>query len=112
MAVRRRKAAARLTADLARLWLEAVMVMTLRTWALAWGTAAASERALMMDEKQPAFATAALAAWTAAFATAMMRPFDPAAAHQAAAAAWTRSLTRKVRANRRRLTRPRRRIAR
>jgi hypothetical protein len=110
MAVQTRNAAAHLPAEMARLWVETAMVITLRTWALAWGTAAASERSLMADEKQPAFATAALAASSAGMAAALSR--DPAGASQAAAGAWTRSLSRKVRANRRRLTRPRRRIAR
>lgn len=84
------------------------MVMTLRTWALAWGTAAASERSLMVDEKQPAFAAAALAASTVAMTAMILRPFDPAGAYYAAAGAWTVSLARKARANRRRLTAPRR----
>ncbi|MEA2984913.1 MAG: hypothetical protein QOD94_1167 [Alphaproteobacteria bacterium] len=110
MPVHRRNAVARLPADLAGLWVETAMVMTLRTWGLAWGTATASERSLMVDEKQPAFATAALAASDAAMAAAMLRPFDPAGACHAAAGAWSRSLTRKVRANRKRLTRPRRRF--
>ena len=112
MAVHKSNAAARLPADMARMWVETAMVISLRTWALAWGTAAASERSLMVDEKQPAFATAALAASSAAMAAALSRPFDPAGASQAAAGAWTRSVSRKVRANRKRLTRPRRRIAR
>jgi hypothetical protein len=104
---RRNAATARLPADLARLWTEAAMVMTLRMWTLAWGTAAASEKTLMVDEKQPAFAAAALAASTAAMMALMLRPFDPAGVYYAAAGAWTRSLTRKARANRRRLTAPR-----
>jgi hypothetical protein len=113
MSLRRRNAAAaRLPVDLARLWAEAAMVMTLRTSALAWGTADASEQALMVDEKQPAFAAAALAASTAAMTAMMLRPFDPTGVGYAAAGAWTRSLARKARANRRRLTAPRRRAKR
>ena len=88
------------------------MVMALRTWALAWGTAAASERSLMIDEKQPAFARAALAASSAAMTAMIVRPFDPASACYAAAGAWMRALTRKARGNRKRLTAPQRRIAR
>ena len=84
------------------------MVMALRTWALAWGAAAASEQSLMVDEKQPAFADAALAASTAAMTAMIARPFDPAGACYAAAGAWTRALTRTARANRKRLTAPRR----
>jgi hypothetical protein len=59
----------------------------------------------MIDEKAPAYASAALAAWQASALTAWRSPFDPSRAAFAGADAWTRSLTRKTRSNRRRLTR-------
>jgi hypothetical protein len=92
-------------ADLAVLWAEAGMVMALRMWMLGFGLAPPSEEHRMFDEKPAAFSSAALAAWAAAGRSAWGLPFDPLRAAFAGAEAWTGSLTRKTRSNRRRLIR-------
>jgi hypothetical protein len=87
--------------DLGRLWFEAATVITLRMW----GLGARGEDRRMLDEKAPAYAGAALAAWQASTFAAWRNPFDPSRVAFAGADAWTRSLSRKTRSNRRRLTR-------
>jgi hypothetical protein len=91
--------------DLTRLWLEAGNVIALRMWGLGTGFGPRGEDRRMIDEKAPAFARAALAAWQATALAASRSPFDPTRAAFAGADAWSRSLTRKTRSNRRRLTR-------
>ena len=91
--------------DLARLSLEAGSVIALRMWGLGQGFAPRGEGRRMVDEKAPAYASAALAAWQASALTAWRGPFDPSRAAFAGADAWTRSLGRRTRSNRRRLTR-------
>ena len=92
-------------ADLAVLWAEAAAVMALRMWMLGLGLAPPCEEQRMFDEKPAAFSSAAQAAWVAAGRSAWGRPFDPLRAVFAGAEAWTGSLTRKTRSNRRRLIR-------
>ena len=87
--------------DLGRLCLEAGTVIALRMW----GLGPRGENRRMVDEKAPAYAGAALAGWQATALAAWRNPFDPTRAAFAGADAWTRSLARKTRSNRRRLTR-------
>jgi hypothetical protein len=87
----------------ARLWFEAGNVIALRMWGL--GLDPHGEDRRMVDEKAPAFARAALAAWQASALAAWRNPFDPSRVAFAGADAWTRSLSRKIRSNQRRLTR-------
>jgi hypothetical protein len=91
--------------DLARLWLEAGTVITLRMW----GLGSRQEARRMVDEKAPAHARAVLAAWQASALAAWRQPFDAQRMAFAATDAWTRSLVRKTRATRTRLTRSARR---
>lgn len=97
--------AAGLASGFAQLWLEAATVMTIRTWSLYSNTATAAEQRLMVDEKAPALMNAAMDAWAAGISAALRNPFDPFGGPHAAANAWTRSVTRPARANRRRLIR-------
>jgi len=90
--------------DLAWLWWEAGTVIALRLW----GLGPHDEHQRMVDEKGPAYARAALDAWQASVVAAARAPFDPAHAVLAGTDAWIGSLSRRTRANRRRLTRPRR----
>jgi hypothetical protein len=90
-----------------RLATEASAVVALRLGLLAFGVAPKGEARRMAAEKPPAFGRAAKAATRAA----VSHPFDPAKQIAAASAAWSGSLTRKVRANRKRLTGIRRRKA-
>jgi hypothetical protein len=87
--------------DLGRLWFEAASVIALRMG----GLGPRGEHRRMVDEKAPAYADAALAAWQASALAAWRYPFDPTRAAFAGANAWTRSLSRKTRSNRRRPTR-------
>jgi len=98
-------AAATAAFDLALLFAEAGAVIALRTWMLGANLAPAGEAQRMINEKQAAFAKAAVAAWEASFSAAWQHPLDPARATFAGAAASTASLTRKTRSNRRRLVR-------
>jgi hypothetical protein len=87
----------------ARLWWEAAGVMALR--GAKWN----AEATRAMAEKPPAFAKAAMGAALAYNRAALLRPFDPVGASNAASLAWLRALKRETSANRRRLARPRRR---
>lgn len=90
--------------DLGWLWWEASTVIALRLW----GLGPHDEHQRMVDEKVPAYARAALAAWQAGAVAVARAPFDPSRVVFAGADAWIGSLSRKTRANRRRLTRRRR----
>ena len=94
--------------DLAWLWWEASAVIAMRLW----GSGPDGEHQRMVDEKVPAHARAALDAWQASVVAAARAPFDPARAVFAGADAWIGSLSRRTRANRRRLTRRQRRLQR
>ena len=89
---------------LTRLWIEAGSVIALRSFGLGQSPGPRGEDRRMVDEKAPAFASAALAAWQASTLAAFRNPFDPIQAAFAGGGAWTRSLTRKTRSNRRRLS--------
>jgi hypothetical protein len=90
---------------LTRLWWEAGTVIALRLW----GWCPSGEHQRMIDEKAPAYARAALEAWQASMVAATRAPFDPTRVVFAGTDTWIRSLSRKTRANRRRLSRRRRR---
>jgi len=92
----------------ATLFTDTAMVMGLRLTQLALNSAPAGEAQRMVQEKPAAFATAATRATAAAARAALAAPFNPFAAPLAAQAAFTASLGRKVKANRRRLSRKRR----
>jgi hypothetical protein len=89
---------------LTRLWIEAGSVIALRSFELGQSPGPLGEDRRMIDEKAPAFARAALAAWQASTLAAFRNPFDPIQAAFAGGAAWTRLLTGKARSNRRRLS--------
>lgn len=87
----------------AQLWLEAATVISMRSWGLLMNTSTAAENDKMVGEKGPAFVNASMDAWSAGLMAALRNPLNPLAAPVAAADAWTRSITRPARANRRRL---------
>ena len=97
--------AAQAAAALSLLCAEAGVVMALRLWLLACGTAPPREQRRMFEEKPAAFRRAAFDSWVAANEAAWRRPFDPLAAALAGTAAWTTALTRRTSSNRRRLVR-------
>ena len=82
--------------------------MGLRLTQLAFGIAPAGEAKRMVEEKPAAFAKAATQATAAAARAALAAPFNPFAGPLAAQGAFVASLGRKVKANRKRLSKPRR----
>lgn len=101
---RRSNSHARLAADAAELWFHSFSVIALRTSLMAWQMAPEGEEHRMISEKQPAFVEASMAATQAATRAMLRAPFDPAGVITEATGAWTRSLSRKARANRKRLS--------
>jgi hypothetical protein len=99
------EAAEAAVAGLAALWIEAGMVVWLRTWLLSWGLAPAREQHRMVEEKAGAFLRAGVAAWAAAGSAAGRQPLNPLAAALAGTTAWTGALSHRARSNRRRLIR-------
>jgi hypothetical protein len=95
------------TASLTRLGAETASVIALRTGLLMMNLAPPDEAKRMAAEKAPALLEAAQAAISAAAMSAFFNPFNPIAQMNAANAAWARSLTRKVKANRKRIIRQR-----
>lgn len=90
--------------QLAALWVESAVVMTLRIALLSFhGTHNPEEGRRMVEEKPTAFARAGSRAFSVAVRALAERPYDPYGAYMHAASAYTASVTRKVRDNRRRL---------
>lgn len=87
----------------AQLWLEAATVISMRSWGVYANTSTDAENNRMVNEKGPALVNATMDAWSAGLMAALRNPLNPFAAPVAAADAWTRSVTRPARANRRRL---------
>lgn len=94
---------AALMTGMMQLWMEAGSVIAMRTTMSLLQTAPDGENMRMVTEKPAVFLRAQIAATSAAGASLMRRPFDPAAAMVAAGRAWTGTVSRKTSANRRRL---------
>lgn len=97
--------AAQLGTQLATLWVESAVVVTLRMVDLAWRGTGSPETERMVMEKPPAFVDAGGKALSVALSALWARPYDPYGAYLDAASAYTASVTRNVRRNRRRLIR-------
>ncbi len=80
------------------------MVMTLRMALFTYQGGDIPESRRMVEEKPAAFARAGNRAVSVALRSLAQRPYDPYGACLDAASAYTASVTRKVRRNRRRLT--------
>lgn len=95
--------AALIGTQLAALWVESAVVMALRFAVLSYRGAHSPESRRMVEEKPTAFARAGSRAFTVAVRALAERPYDPYGAYLHATSAYTASVARKVRNNRRRL---------
>jgi len=103
--MRRRRS---LLANLARLGLESCTVIAQRSMLAARrAPGSAREATRAVAEKPAAFMAASASACTAATFALLTRPLDPAGAWGKAGSAWTRTLTSRAHANRKRLSRRR-----
>ena len=93
--------------SVAQLFFQTAAVVTQRVSLMARGAMPAREAVRMVAEKPVAFAKATAAASTAASGAMVRRPLHPLAAFGAAARAWTRTVSRTVGGNRKRLSRRR-----